>query len=274
MGYEIKFFYYKKKTEGIGYDTEAEPEVMKVSVGKQWDEVDLDEVAKSVFGQMAKRNILIVDAEIYEYTKKKISFKMKDDGISIKNRKFSYDITGAIKSETEGEAPAAQPHQALVVHQPIPPTNLAELPLEVQEEVMKMRQQQKQSAISERLKPILPPAGTPLRFEIYDPHPDLLKAAKAHRLAFTIGKKYPIFEERPDRRGVMFGMLYLVEDDNGNRRALNDKHFVPMQSLTNDFNDAPRPNHISRPAVDDNVYVHEGQSVQLPDIYTLGNRRR
>ncbi len=310
MGFEVHFKYYKKKTEGFGYDTEGEPEVMKVAVGKQWDDVDLDEVAKSVFGQMAKRNILIVDAEIFEYTKKKVSFKMKDDGITIKNRKFSYDITGAIKSENDASElpPQAQvilpsqpvisqgghvlePHELLqqqmrnqpaappmpVVQVPQQQQDLSHLPPEVQAELrqhqMVQAQQQRNVAPSERMRPILPPAGTPLRYEIYDPHPDLARVAAQKRLPFTVGKRYPIYEEKPDRRGVVFGMVYLTEDDQGNRRALNDKHFVPMQNLTNNFDADARPNHVARVAVEDNQVQVNGKVMNLPDIYTLGRRR-
>jgi hypothetical protein len=295
LGYEIKFKYFKKKAEGFGYDTEGEPEVLTVAVGKQWDEVELDEVAKACFGQMAKRNILIVDAEISEYTKKRVSFKLKDDGISIKNRKFSYDITGAINSSDES-IPMAQPvmqdGQMLHPHQliqqqlgvqpnqqliPASTPDISNMPPEVQAEILQMRQNQSQvkSAPQERMRPILPPTGQPLRYEIYDPHPDLLRAAKQKQLPFTIGKRYPIYEEKPDRRGVLFGMLYLTEDDQGNRRALNDKHFVPSQNLTNDFGAEARPNHQARLAYDDNlVPVGNGNVMHLPDIFTLGNGRR
>jgi hypothetical protein len=306
MGYEIAFKFFKKKSEGFGYDTEGEPEVMKVAVGKQWDDVDLDEVAKSVFGQMAKRNILIVDAEIYEYTKKKISFKMKDEGIVIKNRKFSYDITGAIKSENENnvfeqqsislpsqpvisqDGHVLEPHEILAQQQrhqpmvqvpvPVQPVaqDLSHLPPEVQHEIRshQMTQVQQQRAVSpfDRMRPVLPPPGQPIRHEVYDPHPDLARVAAQKRLPFTIGKRYPIYEEKPDRRGVVFGMIYVTEDDQGNRRALNDKHFVPLQNLTNFESDA-RPNHIARVAVEDNQVNVNGRTMNLPDIYTLGRRR-
>lgn len=305
MGFEVHFKYYKKKTEGVGYDTDAEPEILKVPVGKQWDETDLDELAKTVLGQMAKRNILIIDAEIYEYTKKKISFKMKDDGISIKNRKFNYDITGAIKSEEENsqvQQPVTQvayatpgpsdggvhPHELLRVQPqvqqsqnlPVPVQSrngqdIAHLPPEVQAEIAQMRGQNKQQAVnpSERMRPILPPAGKPLRYEIYDPHPDVLQQARQKGLAFTIGKKYPIFEEKA-AGSVYHGMLYVTEDDRGERKLLNDKHFVPIQKLDYVDSDA-RPNHIRREASDDNlINLGGGKVMQLPDIHTLGGGRR
>lgn len=305
MGYEIQFKFFKKKSEGFGYETEGEPEVMKVAVGKQWDEIDLDEVAKACFGQMAKRNILIVDAEIFEYTKKKISFKMKDDGISIKNRKFSYDITGAIKSESEQDSvqnfiplpqqqvgqngqllqphemmrgvPQQQQQQIVPVQQTANQQDISHLPPEVQAEIRQMQNiqpQQRAANPSERMRPILPPAGQPLRYEVYDPHPDLAQIAKQKRIPFTIGKKYPIYEEKPDRRGVFFGMIYVTEDDQGNRRALNDKHFVPQQNLTGGFDSDARPNHIARVAVEENQVAVGGKVMNLPDVYTLGNGRR
>lgn len=298
MGYEVHFKYYKKKTEGIGYETEGEPEVMKVSVGKQWDEIDLDEVAKSIFGQMAKRNILIVDAEVFEFTKKKISFKMKDDGISLKNRKFSYDITGNVKSENDSEecqvhpsvpteimanVSGLEPHEVMK-RRPMPETaivpvtqqmDISHLPPEVQAEILKNKTAQQQTTNpAERMRPVLPPQGQPIRYEKFDPHPDLARIAKQKKLPFTFDKIYPIYEEKPDKRGVHFGMLYVTQDDNGNRQILNDKHFTPVTKLTNNFDAETTPNYISRVAVDDNQVAVNGKVMNLPDIYTLGNRRR
>jgi hypothetical protein len=298
MGYEIAFKFFKKKPEGFGYDTEGEPETMKVPIGKEWDDVELDEVAKAVFGQMAKRNILIVDAEIYEYTKKKVSFKMKDDGITIKNKKFSYDITGSIRSENEQEVPlpqqhsfnvtdipaGVQPHELLnrqqqPTYQPQPmQTNLSHLPPEVQAEIHQnqMVQQRRPVNPSDRMRPILPPAGQPLRYETYDPHPDLARVAAQRNMAFTVNKRYPIFEEKPDMRGVHYGMLYVTKDDNGQRAVLNDKHFIPVQNLTNDFTaDVARPQPTIRLTHEsDNQVSVNGKAINLPDIYTLGKKRR
>lgn len=300
MGFEVHFKYYKKKTEGIGYETEGEPEVMKVAVGKQWDEIDLDEVAKAIFGQMAKRNILIVDAEVFEFTKKKVSFKMKDDGISIKNRKFSYDITGAVKSENEVDdaimtsvpveavinTSGMEPHEVMR-RRPMPQTaivpatpqqtDLSHLPPEVQAEIRQQQivQQQQPAYPAERMRPVLPPQGQPLRYERYEPHPDLARIAQQKKLPFTLNKRYPIYEEKPDRRGVQYGMLYVTQDDNGNRQILNDKHFVPETRLSNNFDSDTRPNYIPRVAVEENqIAVGGGKVMNLPDIYTLGNRRR
>lgn len=298
----MHFKFYKKKAEGFGYDTEGEPEIMKVSVGKQWDDVDLDEVAKSVFGQMAKRNILIIDADIFEYTKKKVSFKMKDDGISIKNRKFSYDITGAIKSEDENvnltqmqqiTNPAictqsvvvndtTHPHEFLSQQKQLVAVSsngtqdISHLPSEVQAEIKQMRVQNKQvSNPPDRLRPGSTTSGTPLRYEIYDPHPDVLVQARQKGLAFTLNKKYPIFEEKAAPGSIFHGMLYVTEDDNGKRILLNDKHFVPQQNLEYVGPENSRPNHISRTAVDENAFnLGSGKVMQLPNIHTLGEGRR
>lgn len=275
MGFEICFKYYNKKSEGFGYDTEKEPEIMKVAVGKQWDEINLDEVAKAIFGQMAKRNILIVDAEVFEFTKKKVSFKMKDDGISIKNRKFSYDITGAIKSENDTDE--SIPIESVINNSGLEPHEIVNSLHSPQAAIASVETQQNQLALlqrkandSEQMRKIMPPQGIPLRYEIYDPHPDIVRIAKQKGLSFTLNKKYPIFEEKPDRRGVQYGMLYITQDDNGNRQILNDKHFVPETKLTNDFNS--EPNYIPSVAVKETVMSRD-KSINLPDIYTLGKRR-
>jgi hypothetical protein len=92
MGYEVIFKYHEKKTEGTGYDVESVKTFKKV-VGKATEDTPLEQLAKLVFGQMARRDVWVVDAEIYEYTKKKISFKETKDGVLLKNKKFSFDLT-------------------------------------------------------------------------------------------------------------------------------------------------------------------------------------
>ncbi len=39
------------------------------------------------------------------------------------------------------------------------------------------------------------------------------------------------FEEKPDQRGLMYGMLYVTEDDNGAKQVLSDKLFVFQNEL-------------------------------------------
>jgi len=236
MGYEIQFKFFRKKPDSFGYDTDKEPEILKVNIGNQWDDVDLEEVAKSCFCQMAKRNILIIDAEVYEFAKKKVSFKIKDDGILLKNRKFVYDITGNLKSENDS--------------------------CEAEKEEEHIEEKPKLGIISVEKINHPPIDKTPIRYEIFDPHPDVFAVIKSKGLMFTIGNRYPIYEEKPDNRGLLFGMSYITKDDKGNLRTMNDKCFVPEQNLTNGFEPNNVPNYIDKK-------VDEGK---VPEIYTLGRR--
>ncbi|NDD55035.1 hypothetical protein EBZ39_14430, partial [bacterium] len=65
MGYEI-LYRYKEALEKPGAYGE-EVKTKSVKVGKVTDEIGLDVVAGKVMSQLARRNILIVDVEIYEY---------------------------------------------------------------------------------------------------------------------------------------------------------------------------------------------------------------
>lgn len=200
MGFEVIFKCKDKKDDG-SYDVDN-IRTFKKTVGKATDDTPLETLAKLIFGQLARRDVWVVDAEIYEYTKKKISFKENKDGILIKNKKFSFDLTCEnieINSTEDTEQ---------------------------QEDVHEIDIKPKQ-------KTILPPAikQSPIRWEIYDPHPDIAVVARKKNVNFTIGKKYPIYEEKLAGNNVLMGMNYITEDDNGSRRMLNDKHFTPIVNM-------------------------------------------
>lgn len=207
MGYEVVFHCHEKKAEGIGYNVETTKTFKKV-VGKATEDTPLEQLAKLVFGQLARRDVWVIDAEIYEYSKKKISFKETKDGVLLKNKKFSFDFTCEnIEMASSDEV----------------------------EEVADFVSEEPQMTpkIQKKLVVVHPPAKKEsiLRWEIYDPHPDIAAVAKKKNTTFTLGKKYPIFSETADSRSIMLGMNYLTEDDNGNRRTLNDKHFTPIVNV-------------------------------------------
>jgi hypothetical protein len=246
MGYEITFKFHDKKTEGAGYDVETTKTFKKV-VGKATDDTPLELLAKLVFGQMARRDIWVVDADIFEYTKKKISFKNTDGGVLLKNKKFSFDLTC---ENVELPVSAESSDDAF--------TNSVEY-----EEVAPVPKQKKLVVV-----PPAPKKETVLRYEVYDPHPDIAAVAKRRNMAFTIGKRYPIYSETPDGRNILLGMNYLTEDDNGNRRTMNDKHFTPVVStLENGF----EPEF--KPAQERAVLSHQNKfDDSMPAVHTFGRR--
>jgi hypothetical protein len=90
MGYEVLFSYNEKKDNG--YDSENVKTLKKV-VGKATEDTPLEHLAALIFRQFARRDVMVFDVEIYEYTKKRISFKENKDGILLKNKKFSFDLS-------------------------------------------------------------------------------------------------------------------------------------------------------------------------------------
>jgi hypothetical protein len=91
MGFEVKYIYHPRKEEG-GYNTDLK-ESKVVKVGKPFDNTDIESVAAAIMGQLARRDVWVVDVEICEYTKSDVSFKECKDGkgIMLKNRKFSFN---------------------------------------------------------------------------------------------------------------------------------------------------------------------------------------
>jgi hypothetical protein len=234
----VVFIYHDKKKEGTGYD-ESSVKTFKKVVGKATEDTPLEHLAKLVFGQLARRDVWVVDAEIYEYTKKKVSFKETKDGILLKNKKFGFDMT----------CDSLQIEESVVDPEVVPEIVVQEKPKKVV---------------------IIPPAKkeSVIRYELYDPHPDIAAVAKSRVTGFTLGKKYPIYSESASGQSLLMGMNYLTEDDNGNRRTLNDKHFTPVVGvLENGFDNE------FRPAEQRSTLSHQNDfDKNMPAIHTLGRK--
>lgn len=248
MGFEITY-YYKEATEVAG--VYGEDVLSKTSkIGKFNEDISLDVLAGKIIAQLARRNILIVDIEIFEYTKKKISYKETDNGILIKNKKFSFDSGALVTSESEededlsrvleDEALLAKIKKAL---SPIPP------PVPKQAQI--------------NLCPKRPPTENKkvLRQEIYDP--ELIAKAKVEQRGyrFTQGKKYPIFSEKSLGAGIL---NYLTRDDSGKEVEVSSECFiVPPTGLSFGDNE---PQYFG--AADSEVDLWRNVSVDqnMPDV--------
>ena len=104
MGYEITFSFHEKNEEGK-MDMETSSTFTK-TVGKRNEEVSLEKVGAIILGQMARRDIYISNVTIFEYVKREVSFKETKTGITIKNKKFSFDqLSGELKAEEDMPAP-------------------------------------------------------------------------------------------------------------------------------------------------------------------------
>jgi hypothetical protein len=218
MGYEI-IFYYKSEVEKGVYGEEVQTK--KVKVGSLEDNLGLEAVAGRIFAQFARRNILVVDVEVWEYTKKKLTFREADDGFVIRNKKFKFDEGATLSSAEElpdeqhlvellkaNPALMSQLTGRSAAPQPMAQTPAASLPIPGQSMIGNRR---------------------PIRFEVYDPAPELVGIAKQNGLYFTSGKRYPIYGEKTGK-GRFDGMIYLTIDDNGVEKNVSDRFFVGPQA--------------------------------------------
>src|SRR4051812_37931488 len=110
MGFEVIFKFYDKKADGT-YDTGNLQSFTK-HVGAKVDDVPLEKLASVIMRQLARRDIWVLDKdlEVYEFTKRRISFKETKGGVIIKNKKFLLDdgaiqIVGVTEPHAEVNSP-------------------------------------------------------------------------------------------------------------------------------------------------------------------------
>lgn len=206
MGFSVSYKYYERLPNG-DYNRE-ELKDMKRKVGDPLDDTTLEELASKILAQMARRDIWVQDVEIFEYEKKKITFKETPGGIVLKNKKFNLDTISHCLEASEITTTQVQKVAQLNPGSPIQQKKNGEaivVPEELQGQV-------------------------PIRIEIYDPEPDMLKAGMV-KGKFTIGRKYPIFSETRDPREATFGkelpILYITIDDLGRRMPAPSVVFRP-----------------------------------------------
>jgi hypothetical protein len=199
MGYEICYFYHDRLPDGK-WNTEERHE-MKKKVGGPTDEVELEKLAAIILTQLAKRDKLVVDVEVYEYARKKITFKESTDGsgIVLKNKKFSAGtIAGQLTVEdTEEPQPARYPHENGNKH----------LQLHRSEDVQRAN------------------SGSIKAWMVFDPEVHLLHDARQKGFKLTVSKKYPVYEMEDMPPGVGGSILTIV-DDNNRKLRVPDKYFV------------------------------------------------
>lgn len=216
--FEVTYIYHERTDDG--FDKENTKEMMK-KIGAAHEDVPIEKLAGSIMSQLVRRDIWIVDVEVHEYAKKKIAFKESNGGVVIKGRKYVFEGANVVAGEDEPElAPQAQAplatrstNQAYPVQPDVAPTGTINL---ADQNYFKKK---------------------PLRYEIYQPDQLVAAQAKARRLPFTIGKQYPIYEERVLPSSTIPGVSYVTINDLGKKAVLIDNHFVMPQKLARGFND-------------------------------------
>lgn len=227
MGYEIVYYYHEEVERGE-YDKEETKE-NTVIVGDPYEDVELDVLAGKVMALLARRNILVTNLEISEFKRKSISFRETNDGIVIKNRKFKFDDGSTLKGESIEQADPVEQLKALLDANPdlINSLGLAgvtkSFPHETSQKTTSRKSPPQTTAPNSKGKAQF--KNAPLRYEVFDPVIDgLAQDAKRRGLRFTLGKKYPIYEEK-SAGNQYAGMQYFTLDDNGNKQAMSDKFF-------------------------------------------------
>lgn len=201
MGYEVVYRYKEASGEPGVYSEEIKERSAKI--GRVAEEVGLDALAAKIMTQLARRNILIVDVEIYEYAKKRISYKETSTGIVIKNKKFSFDSGSVVETgEFEDmEAPVSDEDFKPV---PSPSRELADRSCPV--------------AAAKNL------ARRAIRYEIFDPEPMSEFKARQKGLKFTKGRKYPVYSES----SMGTTIVYKTTDDAGRDVDIGSEYFVAV----------------------------------------------
>lgn len=206
MGYEIKYF-YKEADEIPG--TYKEEVLSKTSkIGKFDEEIPIEQVAGKIMAQLARRSILIVDIEIYEYAKNKIKYKETENGIFIKNKKFSFESGACVTPED---------YEDEELERILEDKNLLE---KIKKAIGGMQTQHAGSMIS---VPKISNNKKALRLEIYDPEIQAKHKVEQRGYKFTLGKKYPIYEEKSIGAGII---TYLTKDDRGKEVEVSAECFI------------------------------------------------
>lgn len=201
MGYSITFNFHPKKDKS--YDMESTKSFSK-HVGKEDEDTPLEQVAYLMKAQFARRDILVVDCEVHEYTKKKIKVKDIKGGVQLKDQKFIFD---ELRSEMHNSPADAE----------------VRVPVGVQPHELMARPA---TSVIQPQSPV--PSGGILRMEIFDPEPrQLAKLPKSYK--FTVGNKYPIFKEiSVSKMAAIAGGVskYVTKDDRGMEVEVDSDYFV------------------------------------------------
>lgn len=206
MGYEVIYKFHERLPDG-SYSEETKEK--KKMVGTILQEVPLSKLANLIMTQLARRDIWIIGVEIYEYAKKKISFKepMDGKGLIIKGKKFSLSGQETLDEDQTYQEYDEEDFEGQSKPKPkssYPPNNLANRASNTNKIITKM---------------------------IFDPELIALHEARQKRLKFTVGNEYPIYQIEDHPMGLTNGQVYTTVDDSGTTITIGDKFFVPARVM-------------------------------------------
>lgn len=218
MGFEIKYVYHPRQENG-GYDTSQKDE-KTVKVGKPFDDTPLEKAAAAIMAQLARRDIWVVDVEVFELVKKEISFKECKDGkgITLKGKRYSFNEAAQMVSEDVVEdapstASGMQPHEVLAMQNQ---QNVEDLyndpnkPVPIVKNTSKIPVNQKK--VMYRV--------------IFDPPIQYVPESKRLGLRFTQDAEYPVHQVIQHPTGKLDLQKIVVTDDVGRVITVDEKFFT------------------------------------------------
>jgi hypothetical protein len=239
MGFELLITFHPRKESG-GYDTET-TETNELKVGKAFEETPLEKLAGVIMGEMARRDIWVVDVKVVELVRKEIQFKESKDGkgIMLKNKRFSFNEAAQLVAEDVLEVAAQQPHyhhgqHVEVIHSP----NTVPSPAQQPHEAMVPHKDQSIDdlyANPNRAVPVQRQNGAAkmphinpkkVLYEVYF-EPYFHEAeAKRLKLKFSEDRKYPVHQIIPSVTGKLDAQKIAVTDDSGKVVVIDEKYFT------------------------------------------------
>jgi hypothetical protein len=238
MGYEIQYTYHPRKEDGPGYDTEVrEDKVAKV--GKPFDDTPLEKCAAAIMAQLARRDVWVVDVEVNELVKKKISFKESKDGkgIVLKNKKFSLGGTAEMVEEVGEVVPMVQhAPNPMVQATPVAPSVAQNVAQNMQPHELAQAEPPKsntddlysnpnQTSVRRSVDPRSIDRTKKLYQVYFEPeaHTD---EARRLKLRFTEDTRYAVHQIIPSPTGKLDNQQIALTDDTGQVVILDEKFFV------------------------------------------------
>jgi len=207
--FEVEFKYYKQK-EDLDYNKD-EPLVFRNKFGKIDEDYPKEKLAKYILTQLARRDIFIYDVDVYEFTKKKVNFKLGKNGFSIAGSKFNNsDLAEDCNLENDVPAEPQEIPHAPGPHSPKPP--------------IQQPQQNKFVNLANRINDTK--TRKIMRKVAFVPPLRMDKTKFPYK--FTLNKVYPVYSERYVTNGV--GMYITTVDDNDNVLEVIDEYFVPANA--------------------------------------------
>lgn len=249
MGFEVIYYYKEKNEEGWSDEVKEK----KARIGQSHEDIPIGKLAGKVMSQMARRNILVTDVKIYEYTKKEVSYKETSDGILIKNKKFKFDDGEDLVTECIKDDDLEKKLLDLLAENPDIVKKITSEPVKHPHENL---QAPARTVVNQRA----------VKYEIYDPSIHGEIEVRNAGMKFTVGKKYAIIREERIGTKDLGRTIYVTNDDSGKEVKISADHFVaPTVGVS--IGPEPRIVGAEKEEVDlwGNVQTHENRDT-MPDL--------